>query len=304
MASFPTTGQTISFSDINVKHGRSPTATISLGETEIRKTARRTTANTSVGIGDHLAGTARCVIVLSANENGVNLKTKCDADGYVAGSTYVTCTINSGVVIGGTPANFSAALHVAGFSDNDVIEIINNGDIIGFGGNGGYSGGGAGTYGGTGMNLFNNCTVVNNGRIAGGGGGGAGGLTSSGSSKIGGSWSSIGGGGGGGAGVPAGIGSFLSNASTQATDGSKLTGGTGGVGYGVNSGAGGNGGNGGALASAGGSTGSTSFTFGPIQIGSIYSGGSPGYAIRQQGTGALASINSTIGIINGGQGVF
>jgi hypothetical protein len=305
MTTFAASGQTISFSDINVAHGRSSTATVSLNDTDVRQTAQRTTAGASLGIGDHLAGKARCVIVLSANENGVDLKTKCIANGYVSGSTYVTCTVNSGVVIGGTAANSNSALVVGGFQTSDVVELINRGEIIGYGGYGGGSGGGSGGFGGTGITLSSKCTITNYGTIAGGGGGGAGGQSFFGSSKFGPSYSSYGGPGGGGAGVPGGAAGVLSGASQNAVDGTKTAGGAGGVGYGSNSGPGNNGASAGNLGSAGNSSAANSFTFGPLTIGPQYAGGSAGWAYRMSTTeGAASIVSNQGGTITGNGGVF
>jgi hypothetical protein len=105
---------------------------------------------------------------------------------YFAGISDITLTINSGVVLGSNSTDV-AALTISGFSVGDTIEIINNGNIFGYGGAGGegqdlgvaISNANNGKDGGTAILLrFPVKKILNNGIIAGGGGGGSGGLAS------------------------------------------------------------------------------------------------------------------------------
>ena len=105
---------------------------------------------------------------------------------YLPGYTDVTLTINSGVFVGSS-VDGGAALTVSGFEVGDSIRIINNGNIIGYGGLGGRGNnlGEALTNENNGKNWGNALalrfpveTIINNGIIAGGGGGGAGGISS------------------------------------------------------------------------------------------------------------------------------
>jgi len=129
--------------------------------------------------------------------------------GYVSGFTTVNLTINSGIYVGSSSTG-SYAMTITGFTTGDVINLINNGVIIGTGGNGGDGNGGAGGSGNPGGNaLLLQCAVniTNNGTIAGAGGGG--GATDGGStygSCLGGGGSFNGTGGGGGAGYDPGSG--------------------------------------------------------------------------------------------------
>jgi hypothetical protein len=130
--------------------------------------------------------------------------------GYTAGTTAVTLTINSGVYVYSDNTG-RAGLTVTGFAAGDTVSIVNNGYIIGKGGDGGYVGAtnaqsdsfGIGTYdptklglpGGPALKINNDVTITNNSYIAGGGGGGAAGFWNRNSSGI-----PTGGTGGGGAG--------------------------------------------------------------------------------------------------------
>jgi hypothetical protein len=130
--------------------------------------------------------------------------------GYVAGFTTVNITINSGIYIGSSSTG-TYALTITGFSSGDTINLINNGIIIGCGGDGGAShsnaAGDAGSPGGNALLLQFPTNITNNGTIAGGGGGGGaadGGTTYG--SCLGGGSAYTGQGGGGGAGYNPGNG--------------------------------------------------------------------------------------------------
>lgn len=151
-------------------------------------------------------------IVISANTNNYNLLDYLSGYGYVAGHSLINLIVNSGVTVGsdtvGTPA-----LSITGLAANDIVNVINNGTIVGKGGDGGaagsytvqsgyyttskfggtsfYSGpapkgsatvtigssipGRPGQNGGTGLYTTHKITLANNGVVAGGGGGGGGG---------------------------------------------------------------------------------------------------------------------------------
>lgn len=95
--------------------------------------------------------------------------------GYVAGITDVTITVNSGVYVYSTNVA-NPALTITGATAGDAITLVNNGFIIGKGGNGATSGVNlspqAGTPAGPAMSLGFNISITNNSFIAGGGGGG------------------------------------------------------------------------------------------------------------------------------------
>ena len=229
---------------------------------------------------------------------------------YYAGYTDITLTINRGVNIGGNVAG-GASLTVSGFTTGDAITIVNNGNILGYGGLGGdgeslgvpLSDSNNGSNGGDAMLLTYPTTIINNGIIAGGGGGGGGGnATYSDTSYIAvkgtkGQKLQGGGGGGGGAGYVGGtngLGGFKNtntlnpkikynwtdSAGTDGTSGNSTAPGTGGIGY-VN------GGTGGVLGSSGVNTGKKDSK--GTQLPPL--GGKAGYAIK--GSTFINSITTT-----------
>lgn len=120
----------------------------------------------------------------NTTETSLNIST---LPGYVAGITDVYVYVSSNVYVYST-STASPALTITGATAGDAVYLVNNGFIIGKGGNGGNanSGGTANAFnGGPALNINYNITLTNNSYIAGGGGGGGG---------------SNGGGGGGGAG--------------------------------------------------------------------------------------------------------
>lgn len=192
-------------------------------------------------------------------------------DGYVSGQTNIVVTIDSAAVVGSVGFTSPAFSTGSTWNQYDSLTLINNGMIVGRGGESGTASGGAG---GPALVVEHPITITNNGIIGGGGGaGGAGGggyhTYSSGKTTTDGY--SVGGGGGGGAGYnpgsggpTAGTGTSLYNYYRNAaagTQGSTTTGGSGGLGsYGhvdvVSPSSyivGGAGGNGGSLGAVGGS---------------------------------------------------
>jgi len=126
-------------------------------------------------------------IIISSNTFNFDLYYQAVNSGfYFSGITDITLTINSGIYVGSNSTN-SPALTISGFSVGDTIKIINNGNILGYGGKGGEgqdlgtipSGANDGKEGGDAILLrFPVLSIVNNGVIGGGGGGGAGGIAS------------------------------------------------------------------------------------------------------------------------------
>jgi hypothetical protein len=126
--------------------------------------------------------------------------------GYVAGMTDVTVTVNAGVYVYGTPPTQQfpipgfpnptvrvtvpdASMQIIGGAEGDTIKLVNNGNIVGFGGDGGgvqrfVQCGCSGVLsvqdsdslpGNAALSLITpgiSVTIENNGYIAGGGGGG------------------------------------------------------------------------------------------------------------------------------------
>lgn len=103
---------------------------------------------------------------------------------YFAGYTDINITIQSNAVVGSNRTNI-AALTIAGFTEGDIITIVNNGTIVGYGGQGGQGvnlgeppdARNNGKKGGPAIRiLYGVSSLLNNGIIGGGGGGGGGGI--------------------------------------------------------------------------------------------------------------------------------
>jgi hypothetical protein len=194
--------------------------------------------NVFLGAG---AGRAKINLVISADTQNYNVKNAAVATGqYRAGFSDVNLNINSGIYVGSTSA--AAALTVSGFATGDTVGIINNGVVIGRGGNGGNGGTGgsgatAGQAGGVAVSLAFPTSITNNGTLSGGGGGGGAGQGGTiYGSCTGGGGSTTGSGGGGGAGYDGGSGGSGSNGGSAGT---RTAGGAAGTGEG-GAGAGGN----------------------------------------------------------------
>lgn len=123
---------------------------------------------------------------------------------YVAGETKVQLNIGEDVYLYATNTSV-AALSVTGFVAGDEVTIVNDGYIIGMGGQGGfldsYPTYGYGEPGGNAISIFFPVTIENKRYIAGGGGGGNGDFN----------FDGAGGGAGGGKGGNSGYASILGN---------------------------------------------------------------------------------------------
>ena len=121
--------------------------------------------------------------------------------GYVAGKSDITVTINAGVYLYST-VNTTPGLTLSGGAAGDTLTVVNNGFIMGMGGNGSQTRGTvtSGMNGGTALSLGFTTTVNNTNASAyiGGGGGGGQGQSATGKVLI------LKGAGGGGAGGGAG----------------------------------------------------------------------------------------------------
>jgi len=176
---------------VNVELGRSGTATINMNESGVRSLAGVPSGQISMNNFYGKSNAFSLTATISSNTQNYNLLTAMQAAGYVNGSAYtVNLTINSGVYV------WSDSTSLAGFDTGAItgtgtINLINNGFIMGRGGNGGTAA--AGSSGGPAMNLQKSITVTNNSFIAGGGGGGGGTAVSF--------TNSTGGGGGAGGGI-------------------------------------------------------------------------------------------------------
>jgi len=149
-------------------------------------------------------GNINKTVALTSNQANVVINVV-DINGYKTGITNVTITVNAGVYIYSTNQT-SPAIFIYGANPGDTVKLINNGNIVGYGGNGGsitaatqcdpqYTISAKNGY--TAISTLSNLSIVNNGYIGGGGGGGGASRTSGGYNSY------LGGGGaGGGTGNP------------------------------------------------------------------------------------------------------
>lgn len=162
---------------VNLELGRSATATISMNESAVRTLAG--VPSGAISLNNFYGKSNQFNFTISSNQTNADLRTLAVNAGWNQASK-VAATINSGVTIVSSSTG-SPALTVSG-SFPGGVDLINNGTILGRGGNGGNgsnaAGGGISGGGGGGLALSVSVAIsINNGsgRIAGGGGGGGGG---------------------------------------------------------------------------------------------------------------------------------
>lgn len=158
----------ISMSQVNVELGRSSTASINLNETAVRSLFGKAGSGTTISLSDGYGKANAVNLTITTNQQQMNLATWASANGW-NGSSAANITINSGVYIW-SDNTAVAALTTGSFPGG--LTIINNGFIMGKGGNGGTWGTANGTAGGPAISLGTSCTITNNSYIGGGGGGG------------------------------------------------------------------------------------------------------------------------------------
>jgi len=243
------------------------TTQMSLNDTSVRTLAG--VASGEIVMPTNFYGKSNKFIAsITSSQTNLDLRTWALANGW-DGTVAVEITVNAGVYVYSTSTS-NAGLTVTGSFPGGVT-LINNGYIIGKGGNGGSnSGPTAGAPGGSAISLGINATIVNNSGafIAGGGGGGGGQLS---------------GGGGGAGGGDGGLGRF------------SYAGGTGGaIGSSGNNGGGGNlgGQGGGAGAGAG----------GVVQQSQTIGGGGGGGGRILPGTGGAGGLGAVVGGVGGSAG--
>jgi len=242
-------GGTTAGQSIELENGGPGTVQISLNDTAVRSLAGVPGTGTTIIMPTNFYGKSNRVqinLTISANTQNYDVYAN-RGPTYAAGTTDVTVTVNPGVVVGSSAVPTYAMLVPSAFNPADTVKIVNNGIVIGAGGNGGAGGtarSGTGGFGGSagGNSIYVNrpTTITNNGTVASGGGGGGGGGNNTFISGAGG-----GGGGGGGAGYNGGSGG----------SGGGGPGGSGGTGNPGTAPAGGSGGAGGGSVNLGGAGG-------------------------------------------------
>lgn len=228
---------TISLNDVNVELGFAGTTLISMNQSSVRTLAGVPSGAISMQNLQGKSNRVTASATISANTANYVLNTA-KASGYVAGKTDMTLTINSGVYVYSASTGSYALTVDSSWASGDTVTIVNNGTIMGRGGDGGRGAennipfASPGSTGGPALYVQRATSINNVNRISGGGGGGGGGA-----------WSfflagktpeAAGGGGGGG-----GIGGSSGGVGGVGYPSSDRIGGTGGSGTLTSNGAGG-----------------------------------------------------------------
>jgi len=165
----------ISLSQVSVELGAGSTSTRSLNDATTRTLFG--VASGAIAMSNGYGKANQFSFSIASNTNNANLRTLAVNAGWDQ-STKVVATLNSGIYFSSTAVG-TAALTING-SWPGGVEFINNGTVVGDGGNGGPGSanavGGPGGGGGLALLVQSAVSVRNNGIIAGGGGGGSGGF--------------------------------------------------------------------------------------------------------------------------------
>jgi hypothetical protein len=201
----------LAISQISVELGRASTATTNLNEAAVRSLAG--VASGSISISNFYGKSSGFALTIASNTNNYNLRSAAVAAGWPGTTdTSVTVTLNPGVYVGSGSTGSYAFDVGSPWPAGSTVTLVNQGTVVGRGGNGGAGGRGfpgqaptsqittTGSAGGGGLVTTRATTITNNGKIAGGGGGGGGGGSSTHKNSI------RAGGGGGGAGIGGGSG--------------------------------------------------------------------------------------------------
>jgi hypothetical protein len=165
----------ISINNINVELGLSGTTSSSLGQASFRALAGVASGAISMSNFYGRSNRASASYTYSANQTSAVAVQASGLSGYVAGGTDITITVNAGVYLS-SPSTGSAALRIYGATSGDTITLVNNGYIMGCGGDGGNGTTIGGTNGGPAISIEFPITINNtNGSAYIGGGGGGGG---------------------------------------------------------------------------------------------------------------------------------
>lgn len=222
----------ISFNQVNVELTRPSTSQLDLNDSTVRGIAAVGGSGTVISMND-LRGKAYVGLVISSDTVNYNVYSAASSSpAYNPGVSFIQVTVNPGVKVGGFGPGTAMSIPNQ-FSPTDNVRIVNQGQILGRGGNGGDV---FGTYSYSGYPGFDAITtqrpvfIDNQGTIAGGGGGGGSGgtVTFPRPPKQGGIIFAPGGGGGGGAGYYGGIGGPVPTAGNPGATGTPSSGGAGG----------------------------------------------------------------------------
>lgn len=292
---------------INVELFRPATNIFTLDEAPVRTLAAKPSG--IISLNDFYGKSNRVIaptVTISANTANY-IFNPAKVTGYIAGKTDAILIINTGIYVYAT-TTAGAGLTVSGWATGDTVTVINNGYIIGQGGNGanGSNAPIAGIAGGPAISLSYSTIITNNAGayIAGGGGGGGNGANTASNAnffKYGGS-----GGGGAGGGI-GGTGNYGGVRSGGAGGGLGLAGGTGQSADGFSTAVSGGGGGGRALPGAGGTVrvngaGGSGGGAGGAGGGVAMSDGVSGLSDNGKAGGSANAVGVATGTLQGGAG--
>ena len=167
-------GGSIVGQSINLELGLAADANSSIGQANFRELAKIPSG--VISLSDFYGKSNVTTIEITENRTQYVLSPAVVPD-YVAGETKVQLNIGEDVYLYATNTSV-AALTVTGFVAGDEVTIVNEGYIMGMGGQGGFLDSfpiyGYGEPGGNAISIFFPVTIENNRYICGGGGGGNG----------------------------------------------------------------------------------------------------------------------------------
>jgi len=157
---------------INIELGQSATATISLNDSNVRTLLA--VPSGAISLNNAYGKANQFAFTISSNQTNANLRTLAVNAGWNQ-TTKVVATVASNVYV------YSTSTGTPGLTINGSfpggVELVNNGFIMGMGGEGGSTASSGnqknGFIGGSAISLGVSCTIANNSFIGGGGGGGA-----------------------------------------------------------------------------------------------------------------------------------
>lgn len=195
----------ISLNDVNVELGNTATAQIDMNSAAFRGLFG--IGSGAISMSDGYGKSSQFSFSITSNVNNANLATLATNAGW-DGSAELIATIEPNVYCNSTHYLAYGMIITGSFPGG--VTLINNGYIVGRGGNGGKgatsSNATGGGTGGTALVIQSSVSIYNYGTIAGGGGGGGGGNSTYWSDKGSGGYAQGGGGGGGASGLTASLG--------------------------------------------------------------------------------------------------